>query len=238
MKKLFKKTKYKSESEWLFSRQGGIGGSSASALFGLNPYLTPLDIYCSAVAPRDEETLAKREETSTSSTIYGKNAEPIIRDLVKLNLADKYVVKSPRGFAMYSRKDKPFMLATIDGELVEKETNRKGVLEIKTYEFRGNADLDENWGEQPPLRYCIQVLHYLAVLNTYDFAKLVAKIRWIDYDTGLVKKEEIRYYHFERDKNQETIDKIEQVETDFYNSHILPRIPPDIDCSIFEETEE
>ncbi len=238
MKKLFGKTKYASESEWLYGRQGGIGGSSASALFGLNPYLTALDIYCSAIAPRDQETLKEKENDNNPSTIYGKLAEPIIRDLVKVNLAEKYIVKSPRGFVMYHRKDKPFMLATIDGELVEKDTNRKGVLEIKTYEFRGNADLEENWGEQPPLRYCIQVLHYLAVLNTYDFAKLVAKIRWIDYDTGLVKKEEIRYYHFERSKNQEQIEQIEKVETDFYNSHIQPRIPPDVNCSIFKETEE
>ena len=234
MKKLYTKIKYHSESEWLANRQGGFGGSSVSALFGINPYLTALDIYCSATSPKSQEAI-ELEKEETANTIYGHKAEPIIRDLIKLNLSKKYKVISPRGFAMYRRKDKPFMLATIDGELIELETNRKGVLEIKTYEFRGNNDLDEQWGIQPPLRYSLQVLHYLAVLNDHDFAKLVAKIRWVDYDTGLVKKEEIRYYHFEREGNAETIAKIEQVETDFNNNHILPRIPPDVSCDVFKQ---
>ena len=233
MKKLYKNEKFKSESEWLANRQGGFGGSSVSALFDLNPYLNKLDIYCSAVSPKSEEEI-KENKDETINTIYGHEAEPIIRDLVKLNFKGLYKVKNVRGFEMYRRTDKPYMIATIDGGLVEEKTKRKGVLEIKTYEFRGNDDLNEQWGERPPLRYCVQVLHYLAVLNDYDFAKLVAKIRWVDYETGEVKKEEVRYYHFERSQNLDQIKQIEDVETDFYEQYLAKKIPPSISLEIFK----
>lgn len=232
-KKLYTKEKYKSKNAWLMAR--AFGGSSVSALFGVNPYMTALDVYCASVNPPKSEEDVKEEETT--STIYGHEAEDVIRRLVRLNFKDKFDVKSPRGYEMFRRKDKPFMTATLDGIMVDKETKEKWVLEIKTYEFRGNADLEEKWENQPPINYSIQCLHYLAVLNDFVGAILVGKIRWIDYDTGLVKKEEIRYYVLKRDSNAETIAKIEQVETDFQNNHITPRIPPDVSCDVFKESE-
>ena len=231
MAKSYEVLKFKTKEEWLKARS--IGGSSVSALFDLNPYLSKLDIYCSAVnKKKDGEEIDEKEN---ASTIYGHECEPIIRDLVRINLKDTYEVKNPRNYEMYRRKDKPYMSATIDGTLIEKATNRKGVLEIKTYEFRSNNDLEEKWGNQPPIRYSLQTLHYLAVLNDYDFIKLVAKIRWLDYESGEVKKEEIRYYHYERAENQKTIDDIEAVITDFVENHINKQIPPNISLDIFRE---
>ena len=234
MKKLYKKEKYETEKSWLRARV--FGGSSVSALFNVNPYMSALDVYCASVNPPKDDS--EVNETDTVSTIYGHLAEPVIRNLVKINFQDKFDTKSPNGYVMYRRKDKPYMTATLDGILVNKETKEKWVLEIKTYEFRGNRDLEEKWDKQPPIQYSIQCLHYLAVLNDFVGAILVAKIRWVNYDTDLVEKEEIRYYTFDRKDNQEQIDKVEQVETDFQNNHIIPRIPPDVSCDIFKESED
>ena len=62
MKKLYKKVKFKTEEEWLENRS--IGGSSASALLGYNPYMNAMDIYLSHVNPK------KRESHQTQSTQY------------------------------------------------------------------------------------------------------------------------------------------------------------------------
>ena len=233
-KKLYKKVKFKTREEWLRNR--AFGGSSISALFDCNPYMTKTDLYCAIVNPPKSDDDIKGHETA--NTIYGKEVEDIIRELVKLNFKGKYKVIAPKGYEMYVRKDKPFISATIDGRLIEENTGRKGVLEIKSYEFRGNDDLEENWGTQPPLRYSLQTLHYLMTLNDFDFAKLVVKIRWLNYDTNEVIKEEMRYYHFERADNQATIDEIERVETDFYENNVLTKTPPNINLDIFKESEE
>ena len=54
MKKLYKVEHYgKDRQEWLKNR--GFGGSSVSAIFGKNPYMNALDIYCSAFNKNDEK---------------------------------------------------------------------------------------------------------------------------------------------------------------------------------------
>jgi putative phage-type endonuclease len=235
--KLYKKQKFKTKGEWLNNRS--IGGSSASALFGANPYMTPLDIYCASVSPVNDKEDGDNE---TTSTIYGQENEPILRELAKINFANQYEIESPDGFVMYRRKDKPFMSATLDGLMTTKSGKKeKWILEIKTHDVKSNADLEE-WNGHLPQNYFIQCLHYMAVLNDTKGAWLMAKLRFIDYETGLPRTadkgkcgEEIRYYKIERKDFLKDIAKLEQVETDFQINHIEKRIPPEINISIMEE---
>lgn len=41
------KTKDMDRKEWLMLRKNGIGGSDAGAVCGLNPYMSPLEVYVS-----------------------------------------------------------------------------------------------------------------------------------------------------------------------------------------------
>lgn len=233
--KLYKKEKFKTKSEWLTHRS--IGGSSASALFGANPYMTALDIYCASVSPTNE-----KEENETVNTVYGQENEPLIREIVKVNFAKKFEVESPKGYVMYRRKDKPYMSATLDGLMTNIENPKeKWILEIKTHDVQSNADLEE-WNGHLPQNYFIQCLHYLAVLNDTVGCWLVAKLRFLDYDTGLPRTadngkcgEEIRYYKIERKDFVDDIAKLEQVETDFQENHINKHIPPEINIDIMED---
>lgn len=223
MKKLYTVENYSRRDEWLRNR-GAFGGSTASALFGANPYMTALDVYCAAVNPNINEN---EDSNPTISQKYGQDAESIIRELVKLNFDKKYNTISPEGYTLYRRKDKPYMTATLDGVMVERDTRKKDILEIKTHIVVGKNDL-ENWQDRLPQNYFIQGIHYLAVLNDFRGVRYACKLQWLDYETGLPEKEEIKYYYVARKKHRKDVSYLEQIETDFYENHILKRIPPNI----------
>ena len=225
--KLYKKEKYQDKKSWLLARR--IGGSGASALLGESPYQTALDVYCAIVNP------AEIKDEQNTSTQYGVALEPIIRANVKENFKNKYRVQSPNGYTMYRRKDKPYMTATVDGLLTSlTDSKERWVLEIKTHEARGAEDM-EKWNGKIPQNYFIQCLHYLAVMNDLAGCLFVAKIRYTNYDTGEVYKEEINYLKIERKDFEKDIAYLEKVETDFWENHVVKRIPPNIVIPIMEE---
>ncbi len=229
MKKNYVKERYTEFAEWYRNR--GIGGSSVSALFDENKYLSAIDIYLASLFPNQEPV-----ETENENTRYGKVAEPIIRDIVKLNFEGKYKVHTPKGYELYRDINYPFLTATLDGTMTDLETKEKWVLEIKTREML-NASDEEEWNGHIPQRYFIQVLHYLGVLNDFVGAYLVAKLRWVDFDTGLVKREEIRYYKLLRKDFEQDIELVRQKAIDFELNNIEAKCPPDINIGILRKEE-
>ena len=221
MKKLYKVEHYKKDrQDWLKHR--GFGGSSVSALFGKNKYCNSLDIWCSAVNPKEE-----KDEKNTASTMYGRNAEKPICDIFALH-HEEYIVKYPRDITMYRRKDKPYMTYTADGILVEKETGRKGIYEGKTRVVQNKAEADQWRSGILPEQYVLQCLQGLAVINDAQFVELCVELIFVNYDTGKYASSEIRSFHLEREKCLDAIAKVEQVETDFENYNIKQFIPPDV----------
>lgn len=224
MKKLYKVEKYSSKEKWLNAR--GIGGSSASAIENANPYMSKLELY--RVIKSNKK---KKLDTTNTSMKYGINLEPLIRDIYRYDTESKYQVIDPKPFEMFRRIDKPFMTATIDGQLVEKSTKRKGILEIKTHDIRNRIDY-QNWNGRIPDNYFIQVIHYLAVLNDFEFAVLCAKLRYFKYDlndkSAELEKSEIRYYYIERSEVIKEIEKLEKDETDFWENNILKGQMPSV----------
>lgn len=102
----------------------GIGGSDASAVVGMNPYKSNIDLF--------EEKIGRvmpKDISDKPCVIYGKNAEEYIRELFKLDYPE-YTVDHHE-FRILQSKDHPFMQASLDGELTDRE-GRKGILEIKT----------------------------------------------------------------------------------------------------------
>ena len=147
------------EAAWLKGRMNGIGGSDASAIVGMNPYKSNIELF--------EEKTGRRIELDISDkpyVIYGKKAEEPIRELFKLDYPEYQV--EHHEFRILQSKAYPFMQASLDGELTDQD-GRKGILEIKTTNILQSMQR-EKWKDRIPDNYYIQVLHYLLVTG-YDF---------------------------------------------------------------------
>ena len=223
MQKKYTKETFKTKDEWLKAR--GFGGSSASAIMGVNPYMSKLELYRAIVMPNDHPLVKENE-----SMKYGTKCEPLIRKIFTYDFEEKYRVRAPIGYEMYRRVDKTYMTATLDGILVEKFTNRKGILEIKTHDIRNKKD-KQNWSKHIPDNYYVQVLHYLLVMNDFEFAVLTAKLRIYDYFNAEGKellKTEICNYYIDRHDEQvkRDLELLEKKETEFWENNIQKKIMP------------
>ena len=223
MRKKYKVEHFKSREEWLSNR--GLGGSSASAIVGFNPWMNALELYNAIVNP----ALLNHEEEPTDLMLYGIRSEDLIRKQFQLDFPN-YIVKEPKSFQMFRRVDKPYLTATLDGILTEKDTKRKGILEIKTHDIKNKFD-DEYWQGNLPKNYFIQIIHYLTVMNDFEFVELVAKLRFFEYEKEggrKLKKQEWRYFHIERQDVLEWVKYLEKKETEFFENNVFKKIPPQI----------
>jgi Phage-related protein, predicted endonuclease len=214
---------FKSKADWLKNR--GLGGSSASAILGKNPHMSVLELYKAIVKPHKHPI-----EKTNENMAYGVKCEPIIRRLFAIDFKDKYKVIKPKNYQMYRRKDKPYMTATLDSELVEKKTNRIGIHEIKTHDIRNRKD-EEEWKDHLPDNYFIQVLHYFLVRNDAEFAEVTAKLNFYDFfdpEGKKLKRTETRYYHIEREDVLDQLVYLENKETDFWENNIVKKSMPSI----------
>lgn len=206
---------FKSREEWLEARS--IGGSSAASIVGLNPWSTSLELYNSLIGKRGKQKTGESLE-------YGQKMEPLIREIYRLNHPN-WKVEDPIENSTYRSTEKPYLTATVDGTITDEE-GRKGILEIKTHDVRKQEEYT-NWViGNIPKNYLIQVLHYLLVLDDYEFVEIVAKLRFLLFEEKVVEREEIIYKHIERKDVEETIKWLEAKETEFYEEHVLKRIPP------------
>jgi predicted phage-related endonuclease len=95
----------------------------------------------------------------------------------------------------------PWAATSLDGILTEKETGRKGILEIKTTNIVQSIQ-KEKWNHQIPANYYAQVLFYLAVTE-FEFVELKAQLRY-QYDEEVFLN--TKHYHIERSEVEEDID--------------------------------
>ena len=154
MKNYTKENYGKDKNAWLNHR--GIGGTSASAIVGLNPYQTKLDIYCAIENPKEE-----KDEATGERVDYGRKLEPLIRNNINANFSHKYKVRNPKGFEMYRRKDKPYMTATLDGTMTSlTDPNEKWVIEIKTHDMGDSEDMFHPVNSYPALSKPLPVRVY------------------------------------------------------------------------------
>lgn len=198
--------------EWQEFRLGRLGGSDASVVLGLNSWKTNIDLWKEKkglIAPKD---LSKNESVS-----YGRAAEEHITALFALDhpefdlVVPKDVVYVKNGVLM----------ASLDGQLIERETGRKGILEIKTTDVFSRLEL-EKWNNGIPEYYYVQLLHYLNVMG-WEFAILRCYFR---------HQQTFKDYVIEREDSKDDIVLLETAEMKFIDSlarstppaRILPRI--------------
>lgn len=188
---------FSSAAEWLQARTV-IGGSDASALVGLNPYKTNIDLW------KEKTGREKAPDISNETYVkFGHDAEPHLRAMFALDFP-QYEVGYVENNMFFNDKI-PFAHASLDGWLIERETGRKGVLEIKTTNILQSMQR-EKWNDRIPDNYYCQVLWYLMVTE-FDFAVLKARLR-SEWQDGI--RVTIRHYMIERSEVLEDIKELEQ----------------------------
>ena len=201
----------KTREAWLTLRRGGIGGSDAGTVLGLNKYKTNLELW-------EEKTgRAESEFTGNEATRYGHDAEEHIRALFHLDHPDYNL--DYHEFRMHGNEKYPFMYATLDGELTG--YGRKGILEIKTATIQNNGQWRE-WENRIPDTYFAQVVHQLTVTE-WDFAYVRAYLRYYSQHGEL--RATIRDYYIDADDIKNDAAALIEAETKFWDCVISGREP-------------
>lgn len=142
--KIIADTKSMSKEEWLKSRQAGIGGSDASAIAGLNPWKSSIQLYMDKKEENSKEIKSLRME-------LGNKLEGLVAELFTEETGLK--VRNVNG--ILKNEQYQFALANIDRSIV----GEKAFLECKTT----NSFALKEWKEGVPPHYEIQCLHYMAI---------------------------------------------------------------------------
>lgn len=119
--------------------------------------------------------------------------------------------KVRRANAMYYDEKNPFMLADVDRMIVGENAG----LECKT----ASPFMADHWKDgNIPISYQIQCYHYMAVCNADAW-----------YIAVLIYGKEFKYHRIDRD--DDIIANLIQIEKEFWNNHIIPKIIPAPDGS-------
>ena len=192
-----------SREEWLAKRTSYIGGSDAACIVGLNPWKSNVQLW-------DEKTGRSRPDDISGKSFvkYGNEAEEHLRALFALDYPRYKVEYQPHN--LWLNDEYPWAHSSLDGWLVDKETGRRGVLEIKTTNILHSMQ-KEKWDHRIPDGYFCQVLHYLAVTG-FDFAILKAQLRY-DYDGEIFLN--TKHYEIERAEVEADIEYLMDAERRF-----------------------
>ncbi len=203
--------KLKDREEWLKNRSR-IGGSDASAIVGMNPYRTNIELWKIKTGQLGAEDISEKPYVK-----YGTQAEEHIRALFALDFPE-YKVKYLEN-NMWLNDKYPFAHASLDGWL-EDEEGRKGILEIKTTNILQSMQ-KEKWNHRIPDNYYIQILHYLMVTE-FEFAVLVAQLK-SEFNGEIYKQ--TKHYKIERAEVEEDIKFLKTSERKFWQQVQENRCP-------------
>lgn len=197
------KSNWKGKRKMAGDRQTFIGGSDAPAILGVSPWATPFDVYEWKTAILDG---APRPPRAKSKQVLdrGKRLEPVVLQM----LSDEKGLTIQHRNRRYTHPDFPFLSAEIDGE-----TSEGDLVEVKTVSAFKVRDWGEGGTDDLPIHYIAQVQHQMFV--TGRSSVLVAV---------LFGGDDFETYRVPRD--DELIEVIQEKEIDFWQNHVLPRVPP------------
>lgn len=202
----------RNHNEWLKNRTR-IGGSDASAILGMNPYMNNVDLWEIKTGLKTQKDISEEPYVK-----YGTKAEKYLRELFKLDFPE-YEVKYYEN-NMWTNDKYPFSHASLDGWLIDQD-GRKGIWECKTTNIL-QSQQKEKWNQRIPDNYYIQVLHYLMVTG-FDFAVLKAQLK--SEFAGNVYLQ-TKHYHIERSDVEEDIKYLAEAESKFWNQVQSKTRPP------------
>ena len=190
---------------WLKNRTRGIGGSDISAVVGLNPYKSNVDLWLEKTGQITPEDISDKDYVK-----YGTEAERHLRELFKLDFP-QYTVDYVENNSFTNSKY-PWAVASLDGWLTD-ENGRRGVWECKTTNILQSMQ-KEKWNNQIPMNYYCQVLFYMGVYEA-DFCVLKAQLKTMFDGVPYIQT---KHYFIERSEVQEDIDYLMQKGSEFWES--------------------
>lgn len=194
-----------SREEWLQARAGRIGGSDASAVVGLNPYMDNVTLWKIKTGQLVQEDISDKPYVK-----YGTEAEKHLRDLFRLDFPEYQVEYIENN--MFLNDKYPWGHYSADGWLRDQE-GRFGILEIKTTEILRSMQ-KEQWKDRVPDNYYCQLLHAFLITEA-DFCILKAQLKF-DYGGEIVLH--TKHYPFERSDVLEDIEYLESSESEFWKA--------------------
>lgn len=215
-KKYCEQIKFKTQDEWLKLRMEGIGGSDVSSILGHNKYRNAPEIYDSKFELIESEPSYAIE--------YGHYFEPILFDTFKWKYSEEYETLNYKD-VLFRNYFIPFCQASVDGVLVDKQTNQVGLLEIKTAQNRKTNWYNEDGTESVPKEYIDQAVHYF-ITTGVDFVVFYAQIDYkdisdLDRDSEILKPRRIN-----REDMLDYMNNVQQEEINFWNNYVMKKERP------------
>lgn len=196
-------TKQLTREDWLAIRKTGITGSRIAGILNISPWETPRSVYLDLIGERPEKQ-------QTEPMYWGI----VLEDLIAKEFAERTNTKVQRVNYILQHATYEFLLGNIDRLIYEETENgktNKGILECKNV----GAYSAEEWKNGAPEHYIAQLQFYLC-LTGLDFGYLAA----------LVGGQKFVYHRIERD--EELIDRMIQASTDFWYTHVEPKVEPPV----------
>ena len=202
---------YANREEWLAGRKDHIGASEMGVICEVSSFKSQQELWKEKTGRKNPDDISENPLVA-----YGTKAEEHLRALFSLKHPE-YEVEY-HAYRVYQHDEYDWLTCTLDGEIVETETGRRGILEIKTKLIFSAADREE-WNGKIPSGYYCQVCEQLFVTG-YDFAILVAELRRSDGSA------EILEYMIERADSQADIEWVIRKAVDFHKYIEEDKEPP------------
>jgi putative phage-type endonuclease len=195
-----------SRADWLSVRRTGIGGSDAAAAVGLNPYVSPLELWLDKTG-RDAGIAKPDPVDTTCPTYWGTLLEPIVAAAYTQQTGNR--VRKVN--AVLQHPTIPFMLTNLDREIV-------GVPGLQILECKTAGEFGARlWRAGVPEYVQLQVQHQLAVTG-----KRAADV------AVLLCGQQLAVHRIERD--DELIARLIPLEAQFWQ-YVIDDTPPSADGS-------
>lgn len=201
---------FSSRGEWLKQRMNGIGGSDCSVFIGMNPYKSNNQLW------KEKKGIIIAKEVSNAAIDHGNDLEPVLRLWFQQSYKE-YEVQYQENVILQSKRY-DFMLYSPDGLLFHPQFG-KGIFESKTTLIR-DTNMLEQWNDQIPQHYYIQILHGLLVTN-FDYVVLVAELRF-----AWNEKVEIRKYFISKNEVKDELIWLENKEIAIWNEFYVGNKEP------------
>lgn len=207
---MLQRKKIDNHDDWIAERSNGIGGSEAAAIVGMSPWMSAVDLWKIKTGQK------KPPDLSDNALVQqGHDLEPHLRNLF-MAMHPELLLKYHE-FDLVFQSERPWLYATLDGELEEIDSGRKGILEIKTATPNGKAGWSK-WDQRIPDAYAVQTRHQLLAIG-YDFVYLFAALFGSDGNIN------VRTYYYERTDVEDDLNWLLSEEEKFW-SHVQNRTMP------------
>ena len=200
---------FQSRDDWLKMRQLGIGGSDVSCIMGHNRFRNRKDIWHS------KQFL--EPEISNEAIEFGNAFEPLIFKSFAYKYRNIYETLDFKDI-MFRNIFVPYFQASLDGVLVEKSTNKVGILEIKTVQNRKSKWYYEDGTKGVPQEYIDQAVHYFNTTN----AEFVVFYCLVNYERDDIDRD-MEFLKPRRINRDDVLDYMKEVQNeciDFWENYV------------------